>query len=317
MLTLPTHLLTAIEAELSQIPTHELITAADELSQFYRSPRHNPFILKPLHCLAYLAVRLPATFMVATVVCARLPQQMTSLLDCGAGPGTLLWALSSLQHPLKQATLYERDRSFVALGQRLQKSMPDTQTIDVDWRTITLQTQDSFPSHDIVSISYVLNELDLSSQKQLISRAWSAATQAVVIIEPGTPQGFKSLLQARQQLIDQGACIFAPCPHNLTCPMAGGEDWCHFSARLPRSSWHRQIKQAQLAFEDEKYCYLIATKEKSHEAKYRIIKRPLRKSGHVTLDLCTPSGLKRSTLSKRDKIIYSKARNVVWGDTWI
>lgn len=313
--SLPLSLAAAIEMKLQQAKATDLTKAALELSSLYRGPRNKSFSLSKEHCLAYLAVRLPATFAVATEVCAHLPQKASTLLDCGAGPGTLLWALSSLQHPLKQATLYEKERGFITLGQQLQ-SANENGAMHVDWHHKALQTQKSFPPHDLVSISYVLNELDALSQKQLVDQAWNAAIQAVVIIEPGTPQGFSTLLRARQQLIDQGATIYAPCPHNLQCPMQGTDDWCHFSVRLPRTPWHRRIKQAKLAYEDEKYCYLIAAKENTHETDARVIKRPLKGSGHISLDLCTPIGLKRSIVSKRTKTTYAQARNIVWGDSW-
>ncbi len=314
---LPTSLSAAIDKLLSSCESaQDLVTAAKQLSDAYRGPRHVPPSLNRQQCLSYLATRMPATFAVAASVCAHLPQKASSLLDCGAGPGTMLWALSSLEHPLTQITLYEQERNFIEFGKQLQQSLANTKNLNVDWNNANLKAQNAFSPHDVVSISYVLNELNVTHQHKLIEKSWSAATQAIIIIEPGTPLGFANLLRARQQLIEQGANIFAPCPHNLACPMMGTDDWCHFSVRLPRSPWHRRIKQAQLAYEDEKYCYLIATKDPTHETKARVIKRPLKGSGHISLDLCTPIGLKRSIVSKRSKTLYSQARKVVWGDAW-
>ena len=354
MLNLPPHLSASIENEINQAPVGDLVAAAEELSGFYREKQRNRVHLNRLHCLAYLAVRMPATFAVATTVCAHLPHKVSSLLDCGAGPGTILLAHSNLNHPVKKATLYEQERAFVDLGQQL---LPPTKNLNVEWVNTNLKTHTSFDPHDVVSISYVLNELDPKNQQKLVTQAWGAATKSVVVIEPGTPQGFANLLRARQVLIDQGANIYAPCPHNLVCPMQATDDWCHFSVRLPRSPWHRRLKQATLAYEDEKYCYLIASrpalfqdlgsskspsrsshtsqyapaarsifpahilnyrrsKESGHEGATRVIKRPLKGSGHISLDLCTPIGLKRSIVSKRTKTSYAQARKVVWGDTW-
>ena len=37
-------------------------------------------------------------------------------------------------------------------------------------------------------------------------------------------------------------------------------DWCHFTQRLPRSRAHKQIKGAELPFEDEKFAYVALTR---------------------------------------------------------
>lgn len=43
-------------------------------------------------------------------------------------------------------------------------------------------------------------------------------------------------------------------------------------------------------------------------------RKPLHRSGHVTLDLCTSDGLKRETISKKNKALYKEATKVKWGD---
>ena len=37
-------------------------------------------------------------------------------------------------------------------------------------------------------------------------------------------------------------------------------DWCHFTQRLPRSRAHKQVKGAELPFEDEKFAYVALTR---------------------------------------------------------
>jgi hypothetical protein len=41
-----------------------------------------------------------------------------------------------------------------------------------------------------------------------------------------------------------------------------GNDWCHFSQRLPRSRDHMLLKDADVPFEDERYSYVVVTREK-------------------------------------------------------
>lgn len=82
----------------------------------------------------------------------------------------------------------------------------------------------------------------------------------MVLIEPGTPEGYLRIREARGQLIDAGMTVAAPCPHDGTCPIEVGQDWCHFSARVSRSSLHRQVKGGSLPYEDEKFSYVAATR---------------------------------------------------------
>ena len=81
----------------------------------------------------------------------------------------------------------------------------------------------------------------------------------LLIVEPGTTAGWQRILDARAQLIADGAHILAPCPHALACPIAQ-PDWCHFSARVARSRVHRLAKEAEVPWEDEKFIYLAASR---------------------------------------------------------
>ena len=127
-------------------------------------------------------------------------------------------------------------------------------------------------------------ELPQTSLESLIKRAYDSAQQVLVIIEPGTPRGYKRLLKIRQWLLGWGAHILAPCSHHGLCPIKG-EDWCHFSVRLSRSILHRTLKKGEIPYEDEKFSYLIASPhavEKSQGC--RILKAPMERSGHIILE---------------------------------
>ena len=50
---------------------------------------------------------------------------------------------------------------------------------------------------------------------------WQRRGQALVLIEPGTPQGFARIRAARAALIEAGAHIAAPCTHDNACPDGG------------------------------------------------------------------------------------------------
>src|SRR5437764_844650 len=97
---LPADLRRAIDVELNMVPPREISTAAERLSQRYRSATAGSgatLVRSRMDALAYAAYRLPATFaaLVAVFRDVRLRRPdlwPRSFLDVGAGPGTGAWA---------------------------------------------------------------------------------------------------------------------------------------------------------------------------------------------------------------------------------
>ena len=91
-------------------------------------------------------------------------------------------------------------------------------------------------------------------------------------------------------------------------------DWCHFTVRLNRSRVHRLSKSADLNFEDEKFCYLLLSKDPTIRADSRIVKKPIHRSGHVIFDVCEAGDLKRVIVGRKQKNIYKTATKLSWGE---
>ena len=319
---LPIELRQAIEEEASR-PSLELLQAASEsLSRGYRAaaiPKAR-LISSENDRIAYLATRLPATYAaarrVAEEILARIPGlEIESLLDLGAGPGTASWACSELFERLKQMTLVERDADFIELGKRLARHSPQAALREAHWRNLELSLLDDCPRHDAVFLTYVAGEVSPASLSRIVGNAWASTEKVLAIVEPGTPAGFSRVLAARQELISLGAVIAAPCPHQADCPMSGS-DWCHFSARVERTSLHRRTKHGTLPYEDEKYSYAVAARCEVARAPARVIRHPAKLKGHVRLDLCTVGGLDKKTIARKNKEQYRAARKSEWGSAW-
>ena len=105
----------------------------------------------------------------------------------------------------------------------------------------------------------MIGEIGEAERRALAELMWAKTRDTLLIVEPGTPAGYARIIALRQQLIASGAHVAAPCPHDGKCPLAA-PDWCHFTQRLPRSRAHKQIKGAELAFEDEKFTYVALTR---------------------------------------------------------
>lgn len=253
---------------------------------------------------AYLIARMPATLAAVSHVLAevgkRIIHPIQSMLDLGAGPGTGVLAAREVFPEIEQCTLVERNEGMIKRG-----------VVEGQWVRADLQIYLPQP-HDLVLFAYSFGEISL--QIEVLKRAWDAAA-VLVIVEPGTPRGFENILKARNQLIEWGGNLIAPCPHMVACPMKGG-DWCHFSVRLERTREHRQLKGGALGWEDEKFSYVAFAKEPVERAQGRILRHPQKQTGSVVLQLCTEEGLLEKTISKKQGPLYKEARKAKWGDSF-
>lgn len=90
----------------------------------------------------------------------------------------------------------------------------------------------------------------------------------------------------------------------------------HFAVRLPRTRLHRAAKASDLAYEDEKFSYVVLSRTPGARQYSRIIRHPQVRKGHVSLELCTADGVKTVVISRRDGDLYSRARKASWGDVF-
>lgn len=321
----PAALRRAIDAAVEGIGLRELRAAAERLSLEYRagdgSPARRPGpAWTDLDRLAYAAARMPATWRATAAVLrelrARCPALAPrSLLDVGSGPGTALWAAWTEIDGLTRATLLEPDAGMAGLARRLLAGSPLETSVAANWWQAPAARLAAAQPHDLVVAGYVLAELDAGARRQAVEDAWKAAAVAVAIIEPGSAAGYRRVLDARDQLIARGARIVAPCPHAAACPLPPG-DWCHFGVRLNRSSLQRRLKGGELAYEDEKYAYVLALRDVGSPAEARVISRPRPQRGRVALRLCGPDGIRDETVARNRRADYRLARKLAWGDVW-
>jgi ribosomal protein RSM22 (predicted rRNA methylase) len=322
VMQLPLQLCHAIELATSQHNLQSLTQAAIELSEHYRAQRaaKDMGIATAAHRLAYAAVRMPATFAAARAVFREIrrfmpDRRITSLLDLGAGPGTAGWAAIEVFDGLQQITLVDQDVGWIRLGKALARSSENSVLAHAEWVHANLCEVASFPAHDLVVSSYALGEIDHKVSRVILQAIWAAARTAIVIIEPGTMQGFALIRWLRDDLIALGGHVAAPCPHHDACPMPT-HDWCHFSQRVERSSLHRRLKIGTLGYEDEKFSYIVASKHRITPVNARVIRHPQRHSGHTRMRLCTGDGLQTITVTRSDKAQWKCARKIEWGDEW-
>ncbi len=306
---LPLALRRALDVELQGAPLNELAKASASITEQYRSGKPST-LSTSIERLAYVAARMPATYAAVHAALSQADIAPRTLLDLGAGPGTVSWAAHAVFGSLESAHLIERNGALAQLGQRLGTPIPAT------WMVADVST----PHHpaDLVVLSYALSE---TSWLTVLERAWAATGMMLALVEPGTPKGFNLIREARQWLIGRGAVIAAPCPHGRACPMTKDDpmtkaNWCHFAARVERTSLHRRMKGAELGYEDEKFSYVLAARAAVATPEGRIIRHPRQKAGYVQLELCTTTGLATKNVPKSAGLLHRAARKAGWGGGW-
>ena len=274
--------------------------AAAEMSDAYRQGKALP-LSTPERIAAYLVTRMPATYAAAHSVLCKLDTHVESVLDVGAGAGaSSLAARECLE--ASRFTLFEREAGMAETA-RDWLPQPSIRVQDFTWPA-------AFPPHDLVIASYALGE---TGAPDVIDRLWEAAKVALVIIEPGTPAGFHLVRDIRSQLLGAGAHMLAPCPAEFACPIQD-PDWCHFGARVERTSLHRRLKEAELNYEDEKFSYVAFGRSPVALTEARIIRRPETHPGLIVLQTCTSQGLQTVRATKKDRDTFRAARRAAWGD---
>lgn len=306
----PSALTAALDGLLEGASRKDLAARAGVLSAAYRAGAPSTAIATPADALAYALARMPATHAVNEAVLARLLEVWpdfapASLLDVGAGTGAASWAAAGA-FPGMAITMLDHNPALRALAARLaEEGRLNARVKAGDLNALEGRA-------DLVTASYVLAELPEAEAATAALRLWQAAEQALVLTEPGTPQGFARIRAARAALIAVGAHAAAPCTHDGPCPMAA-PDWCHFSRRLARSRDHMLLKEARVPFEDERYSYLIVTREQ-RAAGARILSPPLTEKPGLTFKLCDGDGLRARFVPARDKDGYRRVKKRGWGD---
>jgi ribosomal protein RSM22 (predicted rRNA methylase) len=166
---------------------------------------------------------------------------------------------------------------------------------------------------DLVIASYMIGETREAERTALADAMWAKTRQMLLVVEPGTPAGYGRIIALRAQLIAQGAHVAAPCPHDGKCPLVA-PDWCHFSQRLSRSRAHKQIKGAELPFEDERFIFAALSRTPATERRARVLAQPDISKVEVAAKLCTVDGLVIAKVPRRAKTDYARARRWRWGD---
>lgn len=313
---LPPDLKAALAAKSEGLSRIDAAKRASIMSETYRGGGTSAPIRTEQDALAYALARMPATYAAIAASLHALREVRpdfapATLLDVGAGPATASWAAAQAFDTLTDFTAIDANPALRALacdtvaGSRLAAMRYVADDV--------LAGLAAMVSADLVIASYVINELGGADRDTLTDLMWQKARDTLLVVEPGTPAGYARILALRARLIAQGAHVIAPCPHDNACPLTA-PDWCHFSQRLPRSRAHKQLKGADVPFEDERFIYVSLSRSQSKVSAARVLAQPALNKVAVSAKLCAQTGLSWVSVPRRDKPAYAAARRWDWGD---
>jgi ribosomal protein RSM22 (predicted rRNA methylase) len=329
---LPAALRAALDRKAHGLSRSDAAARAAAISQTYRGGGGSGAIRSEPDALAYALARMPATYAAVAASLNALREIYPefapgSLLDVGAGPGTATWAAAQAFYSLDEFTALDANPALRALALDLAADHARLQGLRYAQSEASAGLRDA--SADLVVASYVIGEMNADRQDTLADLMWAATRDTLLVVEPGTPAGYRRVLDLRRRLVAQGAHVIAPCPHDGECPLIAfsheenaskqqaAPDWCHFVQRLPRSRAHKHIKGAELPFEDEKFSYVaLARTPAARQRPARVLAPPLVTKAEMRVKLCQPDGhAGLATFRRRDKAAYARVRRISWGDT--
>jgi ribosomal protein RSM22 (predicted rRNA methylase) len=317
MIALPADVTTALDRLTEGVSRQALAQRAAAISQGYRSGSTSAPIATAADALAYALTRMPATYAAATACLDALRAACDdfaprTLLDLGAGPGTASFAAADAFPSLEAFLLADSNESLRALATELMRRHPRLSCADYRGGSARAALNGT-DGADLVIASYMIGELTAAERGPLAELMWQRTREVLLIIEPGTPEGYARILDVRARLIAQGAFVIAPCPHETACPLIP-PDWCHFAQRLPRTRDHKLLKGADAPFEDEKFSYVALSRAPPPRRAARVLAQPDQTKAAITAKLCTADGVVRAVVQRRDKAPYAQARRWHWGD---
>ena len=293
--SLPSHIQSKLQEMFAQFDLKEQYA---NLSNLYKTNKANPRLTEQMG-IAYARGRMPATFSVIKNVLQKFYEKglhFDSVLDIGAGPGTLKLALSEEV----QYSAIEQSESMLKIFQTLHGNKNNV-------AKTSLQKFIKQQNYDAVFASYVINEIE--NKESCIKKIFELSSKYIFIIEPGTPVGFQNILLAKKIAPKYNAKVIMPCSVTENCPINSG-DWCHFSVRLPRIFEHQLIKSGKLSYEDEKFCFVIFAKDSADEfVNSTVVKKPIKKKGHVIFDVCKQGKIERIVVPTK-----KLEKEISWGD---
>ncbi|EEP80694.1 predicted protein [Uncinocarpus reesii 1704] len=276
------------------------------------------------------------------------------VLDAGgAGAGILAWrealkAEWSLIYPDQPPEFqFSQGKSTVLVGSdalRLRTSMLLDNTTFIPRLPNYLHSPPQRKHFDVIIASHALMRFSEDyMRKEYVQNLWSMLNPnggVLILVEKGIRRGFDVIGGAREMILEkliaspgstsyekilgssgeetivqkEPGMIVAPCTNHSKCPIiiqgqnATNAAFSGYESFLDSAGNHGNSKEMEKSI----------TPQVNHLSLPRILFPPIKRKGHVVMDMCTPAGkIERWTVSRSfSKQGYHDARKSKWGDLW-
>ncbi|KAJ2554724.1 37S ribosomal protein S22 [Coemansia sp. RSA 1933] len=279
-----------------------------------------------------------------------------SVLDFGAGPAPVLWAAQEIWPQFRRYLGVDISEEMLQSAEALLTSVPPelrAKEIEFARYLAPVPSEGTGSMFDLVVSAFTLSDLPSDAvRKSTIETLWQRTRDTLVLIDRGSPDSARMINEARMHLIelektsggsgDPDIHTFAPFANDFADPTNGTSAWIHFSQRIQRPMCSMLTKKSKSNIEDLRYSYIIMRRgqrpppidtlpsssdsetqakskdQLSREAHHwaRAILPPIKRKGHVIIDVVTPQGsIERWTFTRsHNKLAYRDARKASWGD---
>uniref|UniRef100_A0A8C5Q433 Ribosome assembly protein METTL17, mitochondrial n=1 Tax=Leptobrachium leishanense TaxID=445787 RepID=A0A8C5Q433_9ANUR len=283
--------------------------------------------------LVYLAARFDGGFAAVTRALQEIRQRVPefnpqTLLDFGSGVGSVTWAAHAIWgNSIGEYMCVDSSASMNKLSELVMRGGTETGDLHISGvyfrQFLPVSPKVQF---DLVVSAYSLNELpSMAEREKSIQTLWRKTGGFLVLVENGTMEGLRLLMEARETVLrlqdkeivdNRPAHVFAPCPHEMSCPkMSQKQVPCNFVQQYQplNLSWNPQQRW-------EKFSFLILSRNSVAEGDAhwpRVISPVLRRPRHVHCYTCSSDGQLHHdviTARRHGRDLYRCARNSEWGD---
>ncbi len=326
-MNLPKEILNKLEELSYGQNKNEIAKNFRKISDKYIGEKNGESLLnKGDEALAYAISRMPATYSAVKTACEQMEKTLSlandgylknlkTLIDVGAGTGAATLALNEFIN-FEEIQCLEREEVMISLGQQLLESSDNSNGNSAVWSKFDISYEELNKASDVVVTSYMLNEFSDEKVLSVVDKLWNMTKKLLIIVDSGTPNDHKRLIKIKNHLYKNGGKIVAPCTINEGCGLPEN-DWCHFSCRVERTKLHKEVKSADVPYEDEKFTYLIVAKDESLaqiENVNRVIRHPIINTNMVKAKLCSNGEIIEKIYTKKDKELYKKVKKAKVGD---
>lgn len=312
---IPKTLENALEEEIKNKKISELKQRAKLISDRYMNNTRtgNTLLNEYEDALVYSFIRMPATycanFTALKYTLELAKSKIDSVIDVGTGTGSMVWAIYNYLN-INNITCIERENVMKTLAQKLMNSID----LKVNWQDKDIVKENINEKADLVTACYMLNEIKKENRYEVINKLFQNTNDLLLIVEPGTPDGFEIIKQVQEYAINNKAYIVAPCTSQNICQLPK-DDWCHSTVRVQRNKIHKYLKEGTISYEDEKFSYIAISKQKTDMANQRILRHPIIENGKIKLKLCENGKIIEKIITKTQKELFKFVKKKKCGDS--